>query len=79
MDSPSAKALQLRMAKHLLECAWALYQLRNYNGMGAIVSGLSSISVSRLKYLWEGFTKSESKVRERKREDARFVLTHAYL
>jgi hypothetical protein len=61
LKAADTKAQQIKLVKHLLDCAWDLYQARNYNSMGAIVSGLSSISLSRLKYIWEGLGKSDLK------------------
>ena len=54
--------MQCKLVKHLLDCTWNLYQRRSYNSMGALMAGLTSISLSRLKYLWEALSKSDSRV-----------------
>jgi lysozyme family protein len=63
----TAKQAQIKLVKHLLDCCWSLYQLRNYNGFGALMSGLNSVSLTRLKYLWEGLSKADAKVKRKRR------------
>ena len=62
--SVDTKTKQIKMVKQLLDCAWLLYQSRSYNSMGALISALNSVALSRLHYLWDNLSKQDLKRRE---------------
>mmetsp|Transcript_19709 Transcript_19709/g.50031 ORF Transcript_19709/g.50031 Transcript_19709/m.50031 type:complete len:633 (-) Transcript_19709:72-1970(-) len=55
--------------KHLIQLAEALTELKNYQSLVAVVSGLSSSSVSRLKETWKSLNKKSMQAWEKLSEE----------
>lgn len=64
LKASDSKQQQVKVVKQLLDLAWQLYQMRSYNSMGAIVSALQNVSITRLHYIWEGLSKADQKHRD---------------